>query len=104
MLLTSKKLTAIWEGDLMEGNPRNPSHLWDWELWVQVVVRLIITQMCPTPCQIWVEVGWDNERTCESPFLFSKKKKKQVKSSRVRVLPRYVENNMHSQYICNGKV
>ena len=44
--------TAFWRGDLMEeGNPRDPSHLRVRELWVQVVVRPIIAQMCPTPCQ-----------------------------------------------------
>jgi hypothetical protein len=38
----------------MEGNPRDPSHLRVRELWVRVVVRPIIAQMFPTPCQIWV--------------------------------------------------
>jgi hypothetical protein len=42
--------TAFWGGDLMEGNPRDPSHLRVQELWVRVVVRPIIAQMCPTPC------------------------------------------------------
>ena len=35
----------------MEGNSHDPSHLQVRELWIRVVVRPIITQMCPTPCQ-----------------------------------------------------
>ena len=66
--------TAIWEDDLMEKNSCDPSHLRVRELWVRVVVCSIIAQMCPTPCQIWVQVSRDNERTCESLFLIIKKK------------------------------
>jgi hypothetical protein len=43
--------TAFWGGDLMEENPCDPSHLRVRELWVRVVVRPIISQMCSTPCQ-----------------------------------------------------
>ena len=62
------------ESDLMEGNPRNPSHLRVRELLVRVIVHLIIAQMCPMPCQIQVQVGQDNKRTCESLFFLLKKK------------------------------
>ena len=48
----SNPTTVIWEGDLIVGNFRDPSHLRIWELWVRVVVSPIIAQMCPTPCQI----------------------------------------------------
>ena len=60
--------TAVWGGDLMVENPRDPSQLQVWKLWIRVVVNLIIAQICPTPCQIRVQVGWDNDRTCESLF------------------------------------
>ena len=43
--------TAFWGGDLMKGNPRDPSHLQVRELWVRIVIRLIIAQMCLTLCQ-----------------------------------------------------
>ena len=42
---------AFWRGDLMEGNPRDSSHLRVRKLWVRVVVRPIIAHMCPTSCQ-----------------------------------------------------
>ena len=69
----SNSTTVVWESDLIVGKPRDPSHLRVRELWVRVVVSPIITQMCPTPYQIWVPVGQDNKRTCESLFLLKKK-------------------------------
>ena len=64
----------------MVENSRNPSHLRVRELWVRVVVSPIIAQMYPTPCQIQVQVGRDNDRTYESLFFsFIKKKKKIMK-------------------------
>jgi hypothetical protein len=74
--------TSVWGGDLMVGNPRDLSHLRVRELWVQVVVSPIIIQMCHTPCQIRVQVGRDNHRTCESLFFFFffLAKKKDLKS------------------------
>ena len=58
----------------MKGNPCDPSHMRARELWLRIVVRLIIAQICPTLCQIQVQVGRDNERTCESLFFTLKKK------------------------------
>jgi hypothetical protein len=43
---------AVWGGDLMEGNPRDPSYLRVRELWIWIVIRPIIAQINPTPCQI----------------------------------------------------
>ncbi len=60
----SNPITAVWGGDLMVENPRDPSHRRVQELWVRVMVSLIIAQICPTPCQ----VGRDNDRTYESLF------------------------------------
>ena len=62
----------------MEGNHHNSSHLRSRELWVRIVIRPIIVQMCPIPCQIrvQVEVGRDNEHTCEFFFFYYLKKKK----------------------------
>jgi hypothetical protein len=77
--------TSIWGGDLIEGNSRDLSYLRARELWVRIMGCLIITQMYPTPCQIRVQVGRDNERTCESLFIYlfifylKKKKKKKKK-------------------------
>ncbi len=59
----SNPITAFWGSDLMVGNLRDPSHLQVRELWVRVVVSPIIAQMCPTLCQIRVQVGRDNDRT-----------------------------------------
>ena len=46
--------SPIWKSDLMEENFRDPSHLRVRELWVRIVVRPIIAQMCLTLCQIWI--------------------------------------------------
>ena len=37
----------FWGGDLMEGNPCDPSHLRVRELWIWVVIRPIIAQINP---------------------------------------------------------
>ena len=70
----SNPTTAIRGGDLMVGNPRDPSHLQIRELWVRVVVSPIIAQMYPTSCQIRVQVGRDNDHTYESLFFSYQKK------------------------------
>ena len=62
----------------MEGNPRDSSDLQARKLWVLVVVRPIIAQMCPTPCQIRVQVARDNNCNCESFFFFFIQKKKNI--------------------------
>jgi hypothetical protein len=46
----SNPTTAVWGGDLMVGNSRDPSYLRVQELWVRVVVSSIIVQMCLTLC------------------------------------------------------
>jgi hypothetical protein len=64
----SNPTNVVWGGDLMVGNSSDPSHLQVQKLWVRVVVSLIIVQMYPTPYQIRVQVGRDNDHTCESLF------------------------------------
>jgi hypothetical protein len=55
----------------MKENLYDPSYLRVQKLWVRVVIPPIIAQMCLTPCQIQVQVSWDNELTCKSLFLLS---------------------------------
>ena len=68
--------TAFWGGDLMEGNPRDPSHLRVRELWVRVVVRPLLPRCAPRHVKIgfkWVETM----NAPASPFFFFHQKKKE---------------------------